>query len=194
LGLQAHSDREWRELLAEQVRGNARLWFRLAYDILHDAHAAEDVCQQALLRGWTSRDRLRDPAQLRAWIARTVVNESLQVLRRRRVEERARQHHVRRDANIDPPDEPLAAREAVVMGLSALSEPVRAVVALRVMEGMSGNDVKDLLGCSAAQVSRMLHEGLDQLRVVLGGGAGGAGAGGGGEGVDVTKDGGHAVQ
>src|SRR5687767_8933792 len=146
LGLQAQSDRAWRDLLAEQVRQHARLWFRLAYDILHDAHAAEDVCQQALLRAWTSRDRLRDAGQLRAWISRTVVNESLQVLRRRRVEERARDRQRRGDVLNDPPDDPLAAREAVVMGLSALPEQVRAVVALRIMEGMSGNDVKEKIG------------------------------------------------
>jgi len=71
VGLQAQSDREWRELLAEQVRQHARLWFRLAYDILHDAHAAEDVCQQALLRAWSNRERLRDAGQLRACISRS---------------------------------------------------------------------------------------------------------------------------
>jgi hypothetical protein len=60
---------------------------------------------------------------------------------------------------------------------------------------MSGNAVKEMLGCSAAQVSRMLHEGLNQLRMILGGGAGGAfGAGGAGGEVDVQKDGGHAMQ
>jgi RNA polymerase sigma-70 factor, ECF subfamily len=195
LGLHGQSDRDWRELLAEQVRQHARLWFRLAYDVLHDAHAAEDVCQQALLRAWSNRDQLRDAGQLRAWISRTVVNESLQVLRRRRVEVRARDHHAKPEVTRELPDDPIAAREQVVMGLEALSEPVRAVVALRIMEGMSGNNVKELLGCSAAQVSRMLHEGLDQLRMVLGGGGGGAGGAGAARGeVDVQKDGGHAMQ
>ena len=32
---------------------------------------------------------------------------------------------------------------------------------------MSGNEVKELLGCSASQVSRALHEGLEQLRTIL---------------------------
>src|SRR5205809_50456 len=52
-------------------------------------------------------------------------------------------------------------------GLAALPESLRAVVTLRIMEGLSGNEVKDLLGYSASQVSRMLHEGLEQLRNVL---------------------------
>jgi DNA-directed RNA polymerase specialized sigma24 family protein len=35
------------------------------------------------------------------------------------------------------------------------------------MEGLSGNDVKELLGCSASQVSRILHEGLEHLRRLM---------------------------
>jgi len=183
VGPQAKSDEHWRGLLAEQVRLHARLWFRLAYDILRDAHAAEDVTQQALLRGWANRDQLRDGGQLRAWISRTVINESLVVLRHRRVARRALDKQSCYDSTAEHAPDQTAMRETVVIGLSALSEPVRAVVALRIMEGMSGNDVKDLLGCSAAQVSRMLHQGLDQLRTVLAGDDAGA-----------KKDGDHAVQ
>ena len=35
------------------------------------------------------------------------------------------------------------------------------------MEGLAGNDVKELLGCSAAEVSRQLHRGLEQLRGLM---------------------------
>jgi RNA polymerase sigma-70 factor (ECF subfamily) len=164
LGDWTQSDEQWRELLADQVRQHARLWFRLAYDILRDSHAAEDVCQQALLRGWSNRQRLREPGLLRSWLARTVINESLAMLRRGKTEKRVLDDRLRLGDSHATPDDALATREAVMIRLDELSEDVRAVVALRIMQGMSGNEVKDLLGCSASQVSRMLHEGLEQLR------------------------------
>ena len=58
-------------------------------------------------------------------------------------------------------------REAVVQAMDRLPETARTVVALRLMQGMSGNEVKDLLGCSASEVSRQLHAGMEQLRGLL---------------------------
>ena len=81
-------DAEWSRLLAEQVGGNSRLLYRLAFGVLRDGAAAEDVCQQALLKAWERRESLRDAAALRAWLARVVVTESLYARRRRAVERR----------------------------------------------------------------------------------------------------------
>jgi RNA polymerase sigma-70 factor (ECF subfamily) len=161
-------DFQWQQNFANQVRQHARLWFRLAYNVLRDAHAAEDACQAALTRGWSERERLRDPKLLKAWMARTVINESLQVLRRRKTERRAFEN-VKQIAptSSDGPLDPLATRDSAVAALESLPETTRAVVALRIMQGLSGNDVKDLLGCSASQVSRMLHDGLEQLRLSM---------------------------
>lgn len=38
--------------LIAQVKSNSRLFFRLAYGVVRDVQAAEDVCQQAFLRAW----------------------------------------------------------------------------------------------------------------------------------------------
>ena len=54
-----------------------------------------------------------------------------------------------------------------MLAMDRLPETARMVVALRVMHGLSGNEVKDLLGCSAGEVSRQLHRGMEQLRGLL---------------------------
>lgn len=51
--------------------------------------------------------------------------------------------------------------------MEQLPEPSRLVVTLRIMEEMSGRQVQDLVGCSAAEVSRRLHSGMDELRKLL---------------------------
>src|SRR3954447_10916209 len=159
---------DWDRLLSEQIRQNGRFFFRLAHNVLRDAQLAEDVCQQALLRAWEERDRIQPGPTLKAWLARTVVNNSLQLVRRGKVERKVLGHeaHVRPAAE-RPAGEREEAGEAVLAALHRLPEPTRLVVALRVLEGMAGNDVKELLGCSAAEVSRQLHRGLEQLRGLL---------------------------
>jgi RNA polymerase sigma-70 factor (ECF subfamily) len=162
------SGRIQQDPLEPLIRQHARLWFRLAYDVLRDVHASEDVCQQAIVKVYENREQLREARQLRAWMARVVINESLLLLRKRQTERRALDHRAMTQAMVQMPDDSLLIRDQVASALSTLSEPVRVVVVLRVMEGMSGNDVKELLGYSAVQVSRLLHEGLEQLRQVLG--------------------------
>ena len=160
-------DESWSALLAERVREDGRLYFRVAYGVLRDPHGAEEACQQAMLKAWDHRDRI-EPATLRAWLARVVLNESLYVARRRKVEQRWMAARAHPDAGPGPTSlDALATREAVMLAMDRLPETARTVVALRVMHGLSGNEVKDLLGCSAGEVSRQLHRGMEQLRGLL---------------------------
>ena len=161
------SDDVWRELLTDAVREHGRLLFRLAYGILRQSAHAEEVCQQAFLNAWEQRQTLQGPGALRAWLTKIVVNESLQFARRCRLERQGL------ESGLSLPDLPEVmwreadARESVTAALGKLPELTRAVVALRLMEGMSGNQVKDMLGCSATEVSRQLYAGMEQLRGFL---------------------------
>jgi RNA polymerase sigma-70 factor (ECF subfamily) len=154
----------WNQLLADQVRRHSRLFFSLAYDVLGDVQAAEDACQQALLKAWEQRDGIRDAASLKAWLVRVVVNESLQGARRRKAEGKLRSAYPNtRGPGIVASDR-AEIHEEVMRSLEELGEETRLVTFLRLVEGMSGNEVKGLLGCSASEVSRRLHQGLEHLR------------------------------
>jgi RNA polymerase sigma-70 factor (ECF subfamily) len=155
-------------LLTDQACVSGRLLFTLAYKILRDVDAAEDACQQAFLKAWQHQGTLQSRESLRAWLAQTVVNESLGVYRRRQTEKRIlRQQAQTATAVVQEVVDPGEQREEVLSHVSQLPEPIRTVVVLRLLEGLSGNEVKELLGCSAAEVSRRLHEGLDLLREKL---------------------------
>ena len=164
----------WEGLLVEQVRRHGRLLFRLAFGVLRDVSAAEDACQQAILTAWEQREEIRDPAALRGWLARVVVNESLRMRRRQSGERRAlREWNVRQEAatdnrsrSRDPTDrgERPELHETLHTALAELPEKTQAVVVLRLMQGMPGEEVKGLLGCSSSEVSRRLHQGMAMLR------------------------------
>jgi len=156
---------EWRKRIGEQVADNGRLFFDLAFRVLRDAGAAEDVCQQALLKALQAQDELRGSDSLKAWLARVVVNESLQIHRRQKIEQQALRRAAAVPTDPDPPEPDL--RPSVLRAVAQLPDTTRVVVTLRLLHGMSGNQVKDLLACSAVEVSRQLHRGMEQLRQSL---------------------------
>ncbi len=167
---------DWPALLDCHVRQQGRFYHRLAYGVLRSAEGAADVCQQAFLRAWEHRDHIRDPRAIKNWLVRVVMNESFCVLRRNQTEQRVLEDRVRWASKDNQEAAELTERRDLVLSaLAQLPEPIRGVVTLRMMQEMSGNEVSELLGCSASDVSRRLHEGLDQLRRFLADGQGGRG-------------------
>lgn len=156
----------WHERLSEHLRTHEQRYHALARRILRNPDAAEDATQAALAKAWQKRDTLRDADGLAGWLSRIVVNESLQRIRRAKTERLAL---ARRPAkpNQRTPAQTIEHREAVMHALAQIDEPTRTIVVLRIMQGLSGNEVKTLIGCSASEVSRHLHKGLEQLRAVM---------------------------
>jgi RNA polymerase sigma-70 factor (ECF subfamily) len=157
----------WEAALGAQVQQRGRLLFRVAYGLLRDAAAAEDACQQAFLRAWEEQGRIRSQEALGPWLLRTVTTDCLQRLRRRRIEQKVMRGYAERradDDDVKAPGYDGELRDAILDALAKLPEVTQVVVVFRVMQGLSGDEVKDIVGCSAAEVSRQLHRGLDQLR------------------------------
>ena len=169
-------DQQWLGRLDSHVRQHGRFYHGLAYGVLGNQENAADVCQQAFLRAWEHRGRIRDCTALRSWLARVVLNESFCLLRRSRTEQRVLKD-LAHAAAVPPGPAALAERrDLALVALAQLPEPIRDVVALRLIQGMSGNQVSELLGTSPWDVSRRLHEGLDRLRQFLHNGEDGAAA------------------
>ena len=153
----------WAGLLTRQIRERGGWYLHLAYRVVRDVDVAEDACQRAFCRAWERREEIREPDALRSWLARTVVNEALQTLRRRQTERRALAEQPNGESAKEPAEQ-LAQRDAVWRAVATLKEPTRSIVVLRIVHGFSGNEVKRMFGCSAAEVSRRLHAGMEELR------------------------------
>lgn len=153
------------QLLVATWQAHRSRLYRTACGITRDLHLAEDACQQAMLKAWSHASLPREPEFLKSWLFRVVVNECLQVLRRTQ-RERRKVMDASSCLGVQADDEPesFENHQAFATHLASLPDKTRIVLLLRIAEGMSGNDVKDILGCSAAEVSRRLHAGISKLR------------------------------
>jgi RNA polymerase sigma-70 factor, ECF subfamily len=171
------SGRHERRLVREVQRGSAaaleelfRLeWpraYRAAYLVVHDAAAAEDIAQEALLAAVRAIDRFDRRRPFGPWMHRIVVNRAIDATRarslRREVDAAAAENA---EATPDPASAPLS--EDVVTALGDLSPEHRAVVVLRYLFDYTPGEIAKALDMPRGTVNSRLRRALDRLGGVI---------------------------
>lgn len=134
--------------------------YRFAYWLCRDRHAAEDLVQEACLRGWKSWLELRDATQAKAWLMIILRNEHARSYSRKRNE-----------ASLDDMDEAqLPSIPSFEAGLDAaqvvrlLPESYREPLLLQVIGGFSCAEIAGILGTSEGAVMTRLTRARQALR------------------------------
>jgi RNA polymerase sigma-70 factor (sigma-E family) len=146
------------------VRANERSLLRLAWLLMADRDAAEDLVQTALektMPKWTSI-RHDDPM---AYVHRVMVNTRTSWWRRHRGRETVTSEVI--DVGVDDRTDAIAEHDRLTIALRSLTEGQRKVVVLRHYEDMSEAQVAALLGCSTGTVKSQNARGLARLRAAL---------------------------
>ena len=137
----------------------------VAYLILRDRPAAEDVVIETLLTAFERAGQIRDERALRAWLLRIATNKALSV---RRTESRVVRLEVvperasPRDLSGDATD-----RLALLDSVAALPLQMRAAIVLRYYADQSVDEVAATLGKSPNTIKAQLQTALDRLRIHL---------------------------
>ena len=147
----------------EVVRPLAGDLFRYAYWLSRDRQQAEDVVQEALIRGWRAFERLRDRSAIKAWLFSIVRNEYLRVVARRGQAVEIVDFH-----EIDVPDERtelfgLEMREALAALPAAYAEPL----ALQVLGGFSCAEIAAMLETTEGATMTRLTRARQALRRLI---------------------------
>jgi RNA polymerase sigma factor (sigma-70 family) len=139
--------------------------FRLAVTILADPDEARDAVQEAAVKAWRSLDRLRDPAQARAWFLSIVANQCRSIMRRRwwalrsssppnQLGVRMREDDVVRSMDVE-------------RGMSRLSAGDRAILHLHFFLDLPLDEVGRVLGISAGAAKSRVYRAARRLRPEL---------------------------
>ena len=123
--------------------------FRLAFSVVRDRSLAEDVTQETMLKAWLALPTFRGESSLRGWIMRIAHNTAISTLRSRRL--------ILNDPN-EMPEAPVileksterrvegaAAVDDFVEALDLLDDLSRSIVVLRELEGMSYDEISQVL-------------------------------------------------
>lgn len=147
------------------VRHHAADLYRYAFWLARDRGQAEDIVQEALLRGWRAYPRLRAQAAAKNWLFSIVRNEYL-----RAVQTSARQPEYLPEIEVadQRTAEPgLEMRDALLSLPAAYAEPL----ALQVLGGFSCAEIAVMIGSTEGATMTRLTRARQALKRLVGSGS-----------------------
>jgi RNA polymerase sigma-70 factor (ECF subfamily) len=141
---------------------------RLIGRMVRDVDLVEDIAQETFIRAYRALPKFRGEAQFYTWLYRIAVNTAKKFLLEMKGDPTVLQstldRHQDEDETFHPKSEPssdetpetvLAAKEigqAVNAALNALPEDLRQAITLREMDGLSYEDIAELMNCPIGTV------------------------------------------
>ncbi len=125
---------------------------------------AEDLLHDTFASAFARLATLREPAAFPGWILRIARNLAIDHLRTPHTSDDGLDQV---ESTASPPDAVADARR-VLAALARVPERLREVLAMRLVEGMSGPEIAEATGLTHGTVRVYLHEGMQQLRALLG--------------------------
>ncbi len=156
--------------------------YRIAYGILHQSDDAMDAAQEAFIKVYQNIDNFRGESSFYTWLGRIVTNICIDTIRKRK-----RSQAVAFDEKISPPSDvgdqnlignmretqPGASIErkdlnkALNEALSLLSEAHRTTILLRDVDGLSYEEIAEVMQCHVGTVMSRLHYARKNLQISL---------------------------
>lgn len=140
--------------------------YRSVRAVVMDSAAAEDLTQETFVRAYRARHRYTPTAPPGAWLRRIGINLAISYLRRQKL---ARFLPARLYMAPDRRDYDRAeARDVVGKALALLSPKLRAAVVLHYYEGLTRDEIADVLGVPAGTVASRIAKAVAIMRKAIG--------------------------
>lgn len=151
----------------ELVRKYQREIYSLACRMVSDAEEAKDLAQQAFLQAFVHIRSFRQQAQFRTWLFRIAINQCYNYLKTRRRHGDLVDCDELHLAGDDSPEADLVAQDEhhrLYAALERLPAKQRAVITLKVEQGLSYEEISRILGGTAGAARVNYCQGLKTLR------------------------------
>ena len=173
------------ELVARSIGGDAESFnqlilrwerpiYALAYRTIGREEDARDVCQDTFLRAYRGLNGFRGQAKFSSWLYRIALNLCRDWMRRERrtpVVQAPEDMDLMDLAAAREPSESIEDRvgrhdltRAVERAMALLPEEQRTAIVLKEYQGLTFQEIADLLGCPLSTVKTRLYQGLTVLR------------------------------
>jgi RNA polymerase sigma-70 factor (ECF subfamily) len=162
------------------VRKYRERLYGIIYNLTSNREDAADLTQDAFIKAFSSINRFKGKSAFFTWLYRIGVNTALSHLKRNRFRRFFSLEHIQEEGSNAQVFESLAAKHKSEKGalLSELQEKLneamqklspkhRTVVVLFEIEGLSHQEIADIVGCSVGTVRSRLHYAKQQLQADL---------------------------
>lgn len=158
------------EAFAELIRRHETKIYSLAYNYMRNSEDAEDTLQETFLKAYISLPSFREEAKFATWLYRICVNICYSKIRKKKIEvvlsldssvetPEEEVHREILDWSKNPESQLLAEemREVLNKAIEKLPKEYKEVFILRDIEGLSNQEVSEILGESIAAVKSRIH-------------------------------------
>lgn len=149
------------------IRHTAGPLFAIAFGILQNADEAEDAVQDAVIKAWNARWRVRNPGKFMPWLHTITRNTCHDLVRKRKPISPSDSESDLPAPESDKPDRQLEqteAREHLLQQLALLPEPHREAITLRYLDGMDFQTIEETMGISNGALRGILGRSIETLR------------------------------
>ena len=149
-----------------------------AFKYVQERQLAEDIAQEAFIKSYKSIDSFREESSFYTWVYRITVNTAKNYLvSSKRKNEVMVSDLSENDSfypekiNLDSPQEILKAselRDLILEALSSLGEETRTALSLREFDGLSYEQIAEIVKCPVGTVRSRIFRGREMIEDVIG--------------------------
>lgn len=165
-----NGERHVYRFLVERYRERIR---NLIYSIFHEQDIIDDIAQEVFIKAYEALHRFRFESSFYTWLYRIAVNKSRDELRKRKVrrmfslqtmlDSSDKEFHAK--ITVHPEDK--EAQEIIAAGLQSLPEKFRLPVVLKDIDGLSYEEIAEVMQCEIGTVKSRLSRARAMLRESL---------------------------
>ncbi len=156
------------------VQRYQRQIYAYVYRMMGNPDDAADLTQECFIRAYRSLARTSEDLNMSAWLHRIASNACLDVLRRRqRIRwlpwDMPKHEHLLEDSGADDPHrnaESVESSSIVQLTLNRMTPRNRAALILREYEGLSCDEIGEVLGISRSASKSVLFRGREEFRKI----------------------------
>lgn len=159
------------ELVFEQLfRSHFKALHAYAFTIIREEVTAEEMVQNVFCRLWENRGRIEINQSAKAYLYRSVYNESLNYLKHQKVKEAYQRHAVRNADQEESPAQKNAHQELqqnLSKAMNELPEQCRTIFQMSRFEELKYREIAEALGLSVKTIEHQMGKALRILRIKL---------------------------
>jgi RNA polymerase sigma-70 factor (ECF subfamily) len=157
-------DRKAYDALVERYQ---RTIYNVAVRMVRDRDDAADVTQSVFVKAYEGLEKFDDRFKFFSWLYRIAVNESLNLLNQRKRFDGLEGVDIAETPEEGMDDESLERESGVQSGLMMLKTDQRAIIVLKHMQGLSYEEIGQILDLPLKKVKSRLFSARQALREIL---------------------------